>query len=222
MSAKKFKKNDFSLRDCGTMAYFQTLNMQLELVNQRQQGRICNTVLLVEHPPVITLGARKTENVVLASSETLKKKQIDLVAVRRGGGTTAHNPGQIVVYPIIDLRSLALGVNEYIRELEAVGIELLAEFGITAQRRKNLPGLWVEERKIGSIGVKIKRHVSYHGMAINISNDLSIFDLIVPCGLKGVKITNVAGETGREIAMSEVKELLGGILRKHFAKEVQP
>ena len=114
------------LRDCRLMDYSQALKMQMDLCAKRLEKQIPNTVLLVEHPPVITLGARKTENKLLADEKTITAKNIQLIQIKRGGGCTAHNPGQIVLYPIIKLKSLNLGVNDYIRQLESIGIELLA------------------------------------------------------------------------------------------------
>lgn len=201
------------------MPYRDALDLQMQLWKQRCEEQIPDTVLLVEHNPVITLGARKSENKLLRSEDVLAKKSIDIEPVRRGGGTTAHNPGQIVLYPILNLRSLGLGVNEYVRKLEAIGIELLVEFGVTAERRKGLPGLWIGQKKIGSIGVQIKKWVTLHGMAININNDLTIFDNIVPCGLEGVRITNVLEETGKKNPMADVKEKLAGLCVEHFIKQ---
>lgn len=194
--------------DCGLVDYDQAFKQQLEMLADRQADRIANTVLLVEHPPVITLGARKTENKLIASAAELDEKGIALVKVGRGGGTTAHNPGQIVAYPIIKLKSLNLGVNEYVRRLEEIGIQLLAKLGVQAQRRKGYPGLWVDHRKIASVGVQIKKWTTIHGIAINIQNDLRIFDNIVPCGLTDVEMTSVHKETSKHWPMDEVKMLL--------------
>jgi lipoate-protein ligase B len=205
------------IRDCGLMRYREALALQLELVEQRQKEKIANTVLILEHKPVVTLGLRESENRLLVSEDVLAERGIDLVSVKRGGGTTAHNPGQVVLYPVVSLRSLKLGVNEYVRKLEAIGIELLSGFGINAGRREGYPGLWLGEKKIGSIGVRVKKWVTFHGMAVNISNDLSIFETIVPCGLQGVRITSVCGETGLDVSMSKVKERLATLCREHFA-----
>lgn len=187
------------------------------MVRQRQKGQIPNTVLILEHYPVITLGARKSANRLLVETNTLTEMGIEIASVRRGGGTTAHNPGQVVLYPVLSLHSLELGINEYIRSLEAVGIELLDDLGLKCQTRKGLPGLWIGERKIGSIGVKVSRSVTYHGMAINICNDLSIFETIVPCGLEGVEITNVLNETGTENPMADVKRILEKLCLSHWS-----
>ena len=193
--------------------------MQHQLRDKRRQGKIPNTVLIAEHPAVITLGARQNANKLTANRSTLAQQNIDVVDIRRGGGATAHNPGQLVFYPILDLQQLALGISEYIRELEAIGIELLEQSGVQSQRKKGFPGLWISEKKIASIGVRVSRFVTYHGMAINIQNDLSIFDFIVPCGLAGVKMTSVAKETGRGYPMSQVKEKLTQLLIEHFSKK---
>jgi lipoate-protein ligase B len=205
------------LRNCGIMPYRQALQMQLELCAQRLDGQIPNTILVVEHPPVITMGARKTENKLLVSAGLLGEKGIELVQIRRGGGCTAHNPGQIVVYPIIKLKSLNIGVNDYIRQLEAIGVELLESFSVKSSRRKGFPGLWVGPRKIGSIGVQVKRWITLHGMAINFNNDLSIFENIVPCGLDGVFITSVKNETGSENPMDAVKKKMMELCVKYFS-----
>ena len=204
------------IREYGLMRYEEALNLQQDLCQQRQEDKVRNTILVVEHEPVITLGARKSENKLLASEEELKKKGIEVVKVGRGGGTTAHNPGQLVVYPIVKLRSLRLGVNEYVRELESIGIELIGKFGVECDRRKGYPGLWIGEKKIGSIGVQIKRGVTLHGMAINVNNDLSIFANIVPCGIENVIITSLTKETGREVSMEAIKAKVSELCRARF------
>jgi len=212
-------QSELEVRDCGLMGYREALSLQQDLVEQRQKDQICNTVLILEHPPVVTLGVRKDLNELLVSEEILKQRGIELVKVRRGGGCTAHNPGQVVLYPIIKLPSLGFGVNDYIRELETVGIELLEQLGVTAERRAGLPGLWTGRKKIGSIGVRVRRQVSYHGMAININNDLSIFETIVPCGLKSVQTTNVLKEMPAEYSMAQVKQKLARLCVKHWASQ---
>ena len=199
------------------MPYQDALQLQNEFLGLRQLGRIANTILILEHPPVITLGARQSANKLLSDKTELARKNIELMSIRRGGGTTAHNPGQVVIYPIIDLKSAKIGVSEYIRLLETIGIEFLNQFGLQSQGRKGFPGLWVNNRKIASIGVKIKKWITFHGMAININNDLSIFDMIVPCGLDDVVMTSVLEETGKNIEMAEAKNELKKILIKHLS-----
>ena len=213
-----YPQNNWNLiRDCGLMAYREALDLQRKLVEQRDKDEIGNTVLILEHRPVITLGVRKDLNKLLVAEEVLEQRGIELAKVRRGGGCTAHNPGQVVLYPIIKLSSFRLGVNDYIRELEAIGLELLEQLGAEAQRRKGQPGLWAAGRKIGAIGVRVRRWVTFHGMAINIRNDLSIFETIVPCGLKGVVITSVLKQTGKDPPMAQVKQRLAGLCLKRLA-----
>jgi lipoate-protein ligase B len=205
--------------DCGLKEYDKVLQFQHILVSHRKQGKIANTVIIVEHTPVVTLGARESANKLLVSEEELAKENIELAEIRRGGGATAHNPGQLVFYPIMDLAQMGLGVTEYVRQLEAIGIELLEEFGVQCQRKAKFPGLWVgEKKKIASIGVRISRQITYHGMAINISNDLSIFNTIVPCGLDDVEMTSVLKETGKAPPMDDVKKALGELLKKFWAQ----
>ncbi len=224
--------------DCGLADYRDILQQQCELRDKRRYGEIPDTVLIAEHPPVITLGARQSANKLLTDRSALAQQNIDVVDIRRGGGATAHNPGQLVFYPILNLQELGIGITEYIRKLEDIGIELLEQLGIKAERRKGFPGLWVKNRKIASIGVRVSKFATYHGMAINIQNDLSIFDLFIPCGLDGVEMTSVlketeAGcegsrrrfenkdvfnsETGKFHSMTDMKEKLSQLLIKHFS-----
>jgi lipoate-protein ligase B len=204
-----------AIRDCGLADYREVLALQQELQDQRQAGLIGDTVLIVEHPAVITLGARKSANKLLVSPDELTRHGIDLVEIRRGGGATAHNPGQLVFYPILHLQELRLDINQYVRTLEAIGIDLLAGLGVESERRKGFPGLWVGERKIASIGVRVSRFVTCHGMAINIQNDLSIFSFMIPCGLDGVQMTSVQTETGKMHDMEQIKSQLGDLLIRY-------
>ena len=227
------KEIEGSLRivDCGLADYREVLHLQRELREERRRSDIPNTILIVEHRPVVTLGARQSANKLLISREELAKHNIDVVDIRRGGGTTAHNPGQLVIYPILHLQQLGLGISEYIRQLEAIGAELLEQLGVQAKRRKRFPGLWVSEhqtdqkkratRKIASIGVRVSRFVTYHGMAINIQNDLSIFNFLIPCGLDGVEMTSVQKETGKRHSMNQVKKKLSELLREHLSPSMK-
>ncbi len=208
-----------TIRDCGLMPYADALELQMDLCGRRQDDAIDNTVLIVEHPPVITLGARKTENKLLSDEATIRSWGIELVTVGRGGGITAHNPGQLVFYPIIKLKTLALDVNAYVRSLEQIGIELLQSLGIESDRRKGCPGLWLGEKKIAAVGVQLKKWVSFHGMAININNDLSIFDHFVPCGIENIEITSVSKETSRQPDMNTVKKKLSELCLKYWTKK---
>jgi len=209
-------RSPLKIRDCELGEYRQILQLQHELNEKRRRNEIPNTCLIVEHPTVITLGARQSFNKLLVSREELKQKHIDVVEIRRGGGTTAHNPGQLVLYPIMHLQQLGLGISEYIRKLEAIGEELLKESGLDCTGRKGLPGLWIDEKKIASIGVRVSKFVTYHGMAINIQNDLGIFDYIKPCGMENVEMTSVLKETGKRRSINHVKERLSQLLIRHF------
>jgi lipoic acid synthetase len=215
-------RNRLCIRDCELADYREILEQQQQLCEKRRLDEIPNTVLIVEHPAVITLGARQSANKLLAGRSELAQKRIDVVDIRRGGGTTAHNPGQLVFYPILHLQQLGVGINEYIRELEAIGTELLEQLGVSSQRRKGFPGLWVGNKKIASIGVRVSKFITHHGMAINIRNDLSIFDLFIPCGLDGVEMTSAMKETGKNYSMSSVKEKLSKMLINHFSTSNKP
>jgi len=243
---KKGKNYSPRIIDCGLGEYREVLARQRELREKRRRDEIPNTVLVVEHPAVITLGARRSANKLLTDRKDLAQRQIDIVEIRRGGGTTAHNPGQLVFYPIVHLQQLGLGISEYIRKLEAIGIELLEQLGVHATRRKGLPGLWVtnhhavsEEgrtlqkttkphttsdirntKKIASVGVRVSKFVTHHGMAINIRNDLSIFDLLIPCGLDDVQMTSVLKETGKRHSMNHIKNELSQLLVTHLSRSV--
>lgn len=216
LDCEAIPEDSLEIRDFGLVDYKKMLQIQLKLSHKRQQGIIPDTVLLVEHPPVITLGARQSRNKLLVSRNDLVQNNIDVVDIRRGGGTTAHNPGQLVIYPILHLHQLGLCIREYIRKLEVIGAELLKQLSVQSTRNDGFPGLWIENRKIASIGVRVSRFTAYHGMAINIHNDLSIFDYIVPCGLENIEMTSVRKETGNDYSMIEVKERLAPLLRTHF------
>jgi lipoyl synthase len=209
------------IRDCGLAYFHSVLDLQHRLVEQRRQNEIGDTILIVEHQPVITLGTRQSANKLLIGRDKLTAKGIDVVEIRRGGGATAHNTGQIVFYPILNLQELHLDINEYIRTLEQIGIELLEQLGVKGERRKGFPGLWVDDKKIASIGVRVSRQITHHGMAINIQNDLGIFDSIVPCGLENVKITSAFNETGKEYSMQDVKNNLSQLLKHHHKSKIR-
>jgi lipoic acid synthetase len=219
MSAVAEKIGIYPLRiyDCGLADYRDILRQQHELHEKRCRGEIPDTILIVEHPAVITLGARQSANKLRMGRESLEEQGIDVIDVRRGGGTTAHNPGQVVFYPILNLRELGLGIGEYIRKLEETGIGLLEQLDVSSERRKGLPGLWAGSKKIASVGVRASRFVTYHGMAINIQNDLGIFEHIIPCGLDEVEMTSVLKETGERRSMTEVKQILRKLLYEQFS-----
>jgi lipoyl(octanoyl) transferase len=171
------------LRNLGRIGYAAALDMQEKLTAQRKRGEIPDQLLIVEHPHVLTLGRNSHTENLLASEETLAREGIELHSTNRGGDITYHGPGQIVCYPILDLREWKRDVVAYVRTLEQVIIVALAQFEIAADRVTGCTGVWVDSAKIAAIGVHISRWVTSHGFALNVSTDLSFFQYIVPCGL---------------------------------------
>jgi lipoyl(octanoyl) transferase len=185
------------LLDLGHRAYAETLELQRTLCRRRLAGELDrDLLLLVEHEPVITLGrATRATSLPLAPAE-LERRRVAVVEVERGGDVTYHGPGQLVGYPILQLREHREDLHWYLRQLEAALIGALAELGIAAGRKPGLTGVWTGGRKIASIGIHVKQWVTYHGFALNVTTDLSGFDVIVPCGIDGVVMTSVAAELG--------------------------
>lgn len=171
------------VRDLGRMAYRDTLEIQHRIAAERKQGLGADHLLFVEHPHVITIGRNGHEENLLASPAVLERAGIELHESDRGGDVTYHGPGQIVAYPIMDLREWKRDVSAFVRGIEQVLIDTLADFGIEARRIAKLTGVWVGEAKIAAIGVHLSRWVSTHGWALNVSTDLRYFNYIVPCGL---------------------------------------
>src|SRR5215510_3697180 len=196
--------------DLGLVDYARALTWQEEVLRQRCQGEGEDTLLLLEHPPVFTLGRGGDER------HLLNPQQVPIYRVGRGGDVTFHGPGQIVGYPILDLTRHGRDVHAYLRALEAVLIAVLAEYGLDAQRKDGLTGVWVGEKKIASLGVGIRRWITYHGFALNVDPDLSYFADIVPCGLAGVRMTSMAQLLGQPIALTAVKTLAAEMFASYF------
>ena len=196
----------------GRVAYSIAEDLQRTLLNLRKSARIDNTLLLLEHPPVITLGRNACLENVLASPEFLAQRGVELHEIDRGGDVTFHGPGQLIAYPIFDLRSFEpkIGAVEFVRRLEEVLIRICGDYGIATQRVKGLTGVWTyalpskPEAKIAAIGVHISRAVTTHGFALNVTTDLDYFSFIVPCGITNKPVTSMARETGRELSLEEV------------------
>ncbi|HOQ47555.1 MAG TPA: lipoyl(octanoyl) transferase LipB [Bryobacteraceae bacterium] len=199
------------LRDLGLVEYGRALELQRALVEKRKRGEIPDQLLIVEHPHVITLGRNGKPSNLLASEEVLRRAGISFFPIERGGDITYHGPGQIVGYPIFDLREWKRDVVAYVRTLEEVIIGALSDFGIAAGRLEGFTGCWVDGRKIAAIGVHISRWVTSHGFALNVTTDLSYFQYIVPCGLTK-PVTSMA-ELGVAAPRAEVIESL----TRHFA-----
>jgi lipoic acid synthetase len=191
--------------DEGPVAYGEIWALQRDLLRARQNGLIPDVLLLLEHRPVVTLGRSGSREHVLLTREALAARGIDLFEVERGGSATYHGPGQLVGYPICDLRRFGEDVGRFIRTLEASIIQTLASFGIEAARKSGYPGVWVGEAKICAVGVAIKRHVTMHGFALNVATDLDGFEAINPCGL-GRPVTSMSVVLGRAVGLPEVRE----------------
>jgi lipoyl(octanoyl) transferase len=184
-----------SVRDLGTMPYGEALALQRRLADDRLAGRLANDLLLlVEHQPVVTLGRGTKETSLPLDPENLRRRGIEVFEVERGGDVTYHGPGQLVGYPIFDLHEHREDLHWYLRQLEEALIRALATFGIAAERNPGYTGVWTKGRKIASIGVHAKQWVTWHGFALNVTTELSAFDLIIPCGIPGVVMTSVARE----------------------------
>ena len=200
------------LRELGRVSYGQALELQTRLVRERQRGLIPDQFLLLEHPHVITMGRNGQEANVLAWEEVLRRAGIEYFPTNRGGDVTYHGPGQIVGYPIMDLREWKRDVGAYVRGVEQVLIDALAGYGIGAGRIPKLTGVWVDGKKVAAIGVHISRWVTSHGFALNVTTDLSYFQYIVPCGLtKPVTSMAQLGSTATFAAVSRS-------LAEHFGR----
>src|SRR3954463_9233387 len=192
----------------GRVPYSEALELQRNVARDRISGAISQDVLLlVEHPPVVTLGRASKEKHLVASPAFLRSKGVELFEVERGGDVTFHGPGQLVGYPIMDLKKHRQDLHWYLRKIEEALINTLADFGIPGERNTAYTGVWTRGKKIASIGVHAREWVTWHGFALNVTTDLSYFDLIVPCGIPGVVMTSIAHESGSdEIWAQDVRD----------------
>jgi lipoyl(octanoyl) transferase len=198
------------IRNLGRIGYQEALDLQYSLVEQRQQGQIPDTLLLLEHDPVVTLGKRGRDSDMLLPEEELRRRGVEIARIDRGGQATYHGPGQLVGYPIIDLANHQRRVKQFVRNLETVLIRLLTEgYGISAATEEGHVGVWVAERKIASIGISIHRAVTMHGFALNVNTNLDYFSLIVPCGMQNCPVTSIEKELGRSVSLEGAGELAG-------------
>ena len=197
----------------GTVDYAEAHRLQKEMQAKRIAGEITDTVLLLEHPPVLTMGRSAKNQHVLAPPQVLEARGISVHDVGRGGDVTYHGPGQLVAYPIIDLKPDRRDVRKYMWSLEETMIRTCADFGLSATRVEGLNGAWIGERKVGAVGVRISRWVTMHGLALNVNSDLTHFELIVPCGIQDKAVTSVSAELGRTVGVADVLDPLA----RHFA-----
>ena len=195
------------VRRLGVVPYADGLELQRRLVEERKAGLIPDTLLLLEHPHVVTIGVKKDgRSHILAAPDRLAALGVDVFETGRGGDVTYHGPGQLVGYPIIDLNPDRRDVHRYVRDLEEVMIRVCASYGIEAGRVKGFSGAWVGDEKIGAIGVRISRWITSHGFAFNVATDINFFGLIVPCGIADRGVTSLAAQISRVPAMAEVED----------------
>jgi lipoyl(octanoyl) transferase len=198
---------ELEIRRLGVVLYAAASDMQKALVEERRAERVPDLLLLLEHPHVITLGVKAdaARSHLIATPEVLASRQVAVHESGRGGDITYHGPGQLVGYPILDLRPDRCDVHKYVRDLEEVMIRTAADFGLQGQRIKGLSGAWIAADKIGAIGVRISRWITSHGFALNVTTDLDFFRLIVPCGIESGGVTSLSRASGRRVSMADAE-----------------
>ena len=212
------------VRRLGTVPYDAALALQRELVEERRAGRVPDLLLLLQHPPVITLGVKGDggRSNVLVTDGRLAELGVQISETGRGGDVTYHGPGQIVGYPILDLKPDRCDVHRYVRDLEDVMIRVCADYGVTAGRITGLTGTWVGSEKIGAIGVRISRWITSHGFAFNVTTDLADFKLIVPCGITDHGVTSLEKASGRTLKIDEVEDRVAVQFAEVFGATAMP
>ena len=214
--------NPWLYLDIPLMDYKEALDLQRSLVDAKTSeimGR--DLILFLEHPPVFTLGRRGGREHLLVDDATLEMRGIEVLHAERGGDITYHGPGQLVVYPVVDLRRRQFKVVEFVGTLEEVMIRVAADWGIVAGRNPKNRGVWIGNKKIGSIGIAIRHGISFHGIALNVNTSMDPFSWINPCGLRGVEMTSMQQALGREIVMEEVRSATKLHIRKIFGVELE-
>ena len=199
---------ELEVRRLGLVPYGEALRIQRELVENRRAGRVPDLLLLLQHPHVLTLGVRRDggRSHVLATPGRLEELGVEVFETGRGGDVTYHGPGQVVGYPILDLRPDRCDVHRYVRDLEEVMIRVTAGYGVASGRVAGLTGAWAGAEKIGAIGVRISRWITSHGFAYNVNTDLSFFNLIVPCGIADRGVTSLARLLGHPVTHEQVED----------------
>ena len=206
----------------GLREYGEVLDLQRRLARARMAGAVPDLLVLVEHPPVVTLGRGGRPEHLRVASEELRRRGVGLFEVERGGDVTYHGPGQLVGYPILDLHGHGRDVHRHLRRIERALVGALAALGLAAGVSPGRTGVWVGDRKIASIGVHVARWVTWHGFALNVCSDPRDFDLIVPCGLHGVQMTSLAAELGRGVTVAEVEPCVVAAFGEAFEVTVVP
>ena len=207
---------------CGLVPYEEARELQRALAARRQRGEVADVLLLLEHPPVYTRGRRSQPEELPMGAAWYEAQGIEVRDTDRGGLVTYHGPGQLVAYPIVHLGAYGDDVHRYVRGLERVMIETLGAHEVSAKTIEGLTGVWVGERKIGSIGLHVSRGVTTHGLAVNVSNDLQPFEWVVPCGIEGVAMTSLTRELGAEQDLGAFADTLVGRYAEVFEREPVP
>ena len=210
------------VRHLGVVPYAEAGDLQRALVEERRAGRVPDLLLLLEHPHVITMGVKldAARSHLIATPELLAQRRVEVHESGRGGDITYHGPGQLVGYPILDLRPDRCDVHRYVRDLEEVMIRAASDFGLTARRVEGLTGAWVGADKLGAIGVRISRWITSHGFAFNVMTDLDYFKLIVPCGITSGGVTSVSRAAGRPVGMAEASAAIAARFCEVFDRQV--
>lgn len=211
-----------SLIDLGLVPYADALTVQRRLATLRVEDRLGDVLLLVEHPPVITLGRAGQKAHLCVAESSLAALGFEFFEVERGGEMTYHGPGQLVGYPILNLADHGRDVHRYLRQLEELLIMTLSDFGVMAGRSLGRTGVWIGQSKIASVGIHVGRWVARHGFALNVNMDLTPFKLIIPCGIQGAKVTDMARELSRPLVVGEVKAALTERFEGEFGVTLLP
>jgi lipoyl(octanoyl) transferase len=216
---RRMTMRNIEVRHLGSMPYPEALALQRDLVEDRRAHRLGDLLLFVEHPHVLTLGVRGDggRGHILAAPDALAARGVDVHETGRGGDITYHGPGQIVGYPILDLKPDRCDVHRYVRDLEEVLIRTAADYGIDAGRVEGLTGVWVGRDKLAAIGVRIARWITSHGFALNVTTDLEYFNLIVPCGIADRGVTSLARLLGRPVDRADVEHRIASHFSRVFA-----
>ena len=208
--------------DLGMIPYHEALQLQRKTITALQRGSGREVLFLLEHPHVITLGSSGSEGSLLQDHGQLEQKGIELVTTDRGGDATYHGPGQLVGYPILSLEPGRQDIRRYVTDVESALIGSLAEYGIEGGRRTGYRGIWLDDRKIASVGIRISRWVTSHGFALNVNTDLTYFSVINPCGIEGCSMTSMQNELGRPVDMKDVKHTVTRMFAEVFDRDMVP
>jgi lipoate-protein ligase B len=215
------RTKDLQVLDLGRVPYEKAWKYQKELVENRRRGEIGDSLVFVEHPPVLTLGRSWKRQNILADTPALTEKGVEVYEVERGGDVTYHGPGQVVGYPIVNLADRGRDLHRYLRDLEEVILRVVGSYGLEARRHEGLTGVWVGEEKVCAFGVAVRSWVTYHGFALNVNTDLSFFNLIHPCGIQDMGVTSLAKLQGHWVDPEEVKARIAEAFAQVFGYSLE-